>query len=170
MAMGPVQMLVLGFDDPNFRGEALAELERLREHDIIRLIDLLVVRKTQDGELEAIEARDKEASEEFGAYVGALVGLGAAGEEGAEIGALQGAEAASHGGLLGEEEVWYVADAIPEGSAAAIALLEHRWAIGLVDAIGRAGGRHLADAWVHPADLVAIGMVAAEEVESSSVE
>jgi uncharacterized membrane protein len=170
MALGPVQMLVVGFDDPNFKGEVLAELERLREHDIVRLIDLLVVRKTADGELEAIEARDRQASEEFGAMVGALVGLGAAGAEGAEIGAVEGAAAASQGGLLGEAEVWYVADAIPDGAAAAIALLEHRWAIGLVDAIGGAGGRHLADAWVHPADLVAIGMVAAEEAESSTVE
>jgi hypothetical protein len=54
-------------------------------------------------------------------------------------------------------------DAIPNGSAAAIALIEHRWAVGLRDAIREAGGFHLADAWVHPADLIAVGLVAAEE-------
>ncbi|MGN6379974.1 MAG: hypothetical protein ACTHNU_13560 [Gaiellales bacterium] len=168
MALGPVQMLVVGFDDPNFRGEVLAELERLREHDIVRLVDLLVVRKTVDGELETLETRDVQASQEFGAMVGALVGMGAAGVEGAELGAEEGASAAAEHGLLGEDEVWYVADAIPDGSAAAIALLEHRWAIGLQDAIGRAGGRHLADAWIHPTDLLAIGMAVADEVESAS--
>jgi hypothetical protein len=51
------------------------------------------------------------------------------------------------------EDVWYVADAIPQGASAAIALLEHRWAIPLRDAISRANGETLADAWVHPEDL-----------------
>ena len=53
-----------------------------------------------------------------------------------------------------DEEVWYVDDAIPNGTAAAVALLEHRWAIPLREGIRSAGGFHLADAWIHPADLV----------------
>lgn len=161
--MGPVQLLVIGFDDPKFDGSIMAEVERLRESDVVRLIDVIVVRKTADGDLETIESRDTEAAEEFGAMVGALIGVGAAGEEGATIGAVRGAEAAAEGNLLSDDEVWYLADAIPEGAAAAVALLEHRWAIGLRDTIGRAGGFHLADAWVHPADLVAIGMAVADE-------
>ena len=161
--MGPVQLLVIGFDDPNFDGSIMAEVERLRENDVVRLIDVILVRKTLDGDLETIESRDPEAAEEFGAMVGALIGMGAAGEEGATIGAVRGADAAAGGELLSEDEVWYLADTIPEGAAAAVALLEHRWAIGLRDAIGRAGGFHLADAWVHPADLVAIGMAVADE-------
>ena len=64
--------------------------------------------------------------------------------------------------FLHGEAVWDVADSIPNGSAAAIALLEHRWAIPLRDAIIRANGRALADTWVHPADLVAVGVEAAE--------
>jgi hypothetical protein len=55
-----------------------------------------------------------------------------------------------------------VADAIPAGSIAAIALIEHRWAIPLRDAVGRAGGVALADEWVHPEDLVALGAAATE--------
>jgi hypothetical protein len=46
-----------------------------------------------------------------------------------------------------------------------VALLEHRWAIPLREGIRRAGGFHLADAWIHPADLVGIGVLAAEEAE-----
>jgi hypothetical protein len=46
---------------------------------------------------------------------------------------------------------------------AAVALLEHRWATALRDTIRDAGGFHLADAWVHPADLIAVGLIAAEE-------
>lgn len=165
--MGPVQLLVIGFDDPVFDGSIMAEVERLRENDVVRLIDVVLVRKTADGDLETIETRDPEAAEEFGAMVGALIGVGAAGEEGATIGAVRGAEAAAGGELLNDEDVWYLADAIPEGAAAAVALLEHRWAIGLRDTIGRAGGFHLADAWVHPADLVAIGMSVAEEAAAT---
>ena len=75
---------------------------------------------------------------------------------GAEAGALAGAEAAEEG-LLGEEAVWSIADVIPMGTTAAVALLEHRWAIPLRDAIRRAGGVPLADTWVHPEDLVAAG-------------
>jgi hypothetical protein len=66
------------------------------------------------------------------------------------------------GHVFEANDMWYVDDAIPPGTAAAIALLDHRWAIGLRDAIRDAGGFHLADAWVHPADLIAIGVKASE--------
>jgi uncharacterized membrane protein len=48
MAIGPVQMLVVGFDEPEFKGEVLEELKRLKNEDIIRLIDLAVVRKDDE--------------------------------------------------------------------------------------------------------------------------
>ena len=98
---------------------------------------------------------------EFGALAGALVGLGAAGEEGAEEGAVAGAVAMEDGKAFKDEDVWYVADAIPPGTSAGIALIEHRWAVPLREAIERAGGMPLADEWVHPSDLVAAGAVAA---------
>ena len=166
MTMGPVQLLVVGFAGGEFKGEILAELDRLREHDIVRLIDLVVVRKDADGKVEKILRSDlsPEEAEEFGATVGALIGFGAAGEEGAELGAIEGAAALEDGHVF-DDEVWYVEDAIPNGTAAAVALLEHRWAIPLRDGIRRAGGFHLADAWIHPADLVGIGLIAAEEAE-----
>jgi uncharacterized membrane protein len=166
MTMGPVQLLVVGFEGGDFKGEILAELDRLRENDIVRLIDLAVVRKDADGKVEKMMRSDlsPEEAEAFGAVVGALIGFGAAGEEGAELGAVEGAAALEDGHVF-DEEVWYVDDAIPNGSAAAVALLEHRWAIPLREGIRRAGGFHLADAWIHPADLVGIGVLAAEEAE-----
>ena len=166
MTMGPVQLLVVGFAGGELKGEILAKLDRLREHDIVRLIDLVVVRKDADGKVEKVLRSDlsPEEAEEFGATVGALIGFGAAGEEGAELGAIEGAAALEDGHVF-DDEVWYVEDAIPNGTAAAVALLEHRWAIPLRDGIRRAGGFHLADAWIHPADLVGIGVIAAEEAE-----
>ena len=95
MEFGPVQMLVVGFEDGKFSGEILAELRRLREHDIVRLVDLLFVARDENGEIEAIEHSDlaEDEAEAFGALAGALLGMGAAGEEGAEEGAAQGAAA-----------------------------------------------------------------------------
>ena len=68
------------------------------------------------------------------------------------------------GHLIPDEEAWYVADSIPNGSAAAIILLEHLWAIPLRDAIIDAGGFALADEWIHPKDLIAVGANAADVV------
>ena len=54
MAVGPVQLLVLGFDKPDFHGEVIAELERLRESDAVRVIDALAVYKDVNGDAEVI--------------------------------------------------------------------------------------------------------------------
>jgi len=156
-------MLVVGFEHGKFEGEILAELKRLREQDIIRLVDLLFVNKDDDGVIATVELSDlsQEESMEFGALAGALIGLGAAGEEGAEEGAVAGAVAMEDGKAFSEQDVWFVADAIPPGTSAGIALIEHRWAVPLREAIERAGGVPLADEWIHPEDLIAAGAEAA---------
>jgi uncharacterized membrane protein len=162
MTIGPVQLVVLGFEHGEFTGEIAAELGRLRDHDVIRLVDLLFVSKDESGEVTALETSDltKDEAMEFGATVGALIGFGAAGEQGA----VEGAAALEDGRVFDEDEAWYVTDSIPNGSSAAIALLEHRWAIPLRDAVQRSGGALLDESWVHPLDLVAVGLAAAEEV------
>ncbi len=158
MAMGPVQVLIVGFgEDAEFKGAALDELKRLREHDIVRVIDLLVVHHNEDGTIEKVELADHEELAELGAIAGALIGFGAAGEEGAEAGAEAGAELGDEDELYDDAEVWYIADSIPPGTTAAIVILEHRWAIPLRNAIADAGGFALADRWLHPQDLLAVG-------------
>jgi len=168
MAIGPVQLVVLGFNQPDFRGEILAELERLRDNDTVRLIDAVAVYKDAEGEVVALERSDLSADEaaDFGAAVGALIGLGADGEEGMLAGAEAGAAAAADGvHVLSDEETWDVIEEIPNDSAAAIMLVEHRWAIPLRDALLRAGGFPVSDGFIHPLDLVAIGLMAADEAE-----
>jgi hypothetical protein len=160
MPTGPVQLLVVGFDRPDFSGEVLAELERLRESDAVRVIDLLVVHKSADGVVQRLHHSDLAAGEAEGAgsVVGALIGLGTVGEE-ADADALHGAtRVEAGGGHPAEEELWSLDEAIPNDSAAAIALVEHRWAIGVRDAIRAAGGVPVADAWIHPADLATAGL------------
>jgi uncharacterized membrane protein len=168
MAMGPVQLQVIGFKHPKFTGQIRKELDRLRKNDQIRVLDALVAYKDADGVVTTERASDLSAkeAEEFGAVVGALIGLGAAGEEGALLGADKGAEAAGQGSFLDEQDMLDVIEEIPDGSAAAIVLLEHRWAIPLRDAVLDAGGLPLVDTWVHPRDLIEIGLMAAEEAEA----
>jgi uncharacterized membrane protein len=164
MPLGPVQILVIGYGaDSQFTGAALDELKRLTEHDVVRLVDLLFVHKNEDGSVEKVELADSHELAKLGAVAGALIGFGAAGEEGAEVGALAGAEGAlDEGSVFDEAEVWYVADAIPAGMSAAVAVIEHRWAIPLRDAVIASGGVALADEWLHPQDLLALGVEAAQ--------
>jgi uncharacterized membrane protein len=167
MAIGPVQLIVLGFPDPEFHGQIIDELERLRESGTVNVIDALAVYKDPDGEVAVMHLSNisDEEAVEIGTKVGALIGLGIEGEEGAYAGAEAGAEAVAEGGLdvFDDEEAWDVLAEIPNGSAAAMLLLEHRWAIPLRDAIAGAGGFRISDGFISPLDLVGIGLLTAAE-------
>ena len=168
MAIGPVQLVVLGFEHPEFHGEIIAELERLRATDTVRVIDSLVVYKDADGELEVehLSNLTEEEAIELGSKVAALVGLGIEGEEGMEKGAEIGAEAAAEGiEVFPDELAWDVLEDIPNDSAAALLLLEHHWAVPLRDAIARANGFRISDGFISPLDLVQIGLLTAEEAK-----
>jgi uncharacterized membrane protein len=166
MAIGPVQLIVLGFSHPEFHGEIIAELERLKESDTVRVIDALAVHKDADGEMEVKHLSNLSTDEaiELGSKVGALVGLGIEGEEGMVAGAEAGAEAGADGiSVFSDEEAWDVLEDIPNDSAAALILLEHHWAVPLRDAIARAGGFRISDGFISPLDLVEIGLLSSEE-------
>ena len=168
MTIGPVQLIVLGFKHPDFHGEIIAELERLRESDTVRVIDALAVHKDAQGEIEVAHLSNltKDEAVELGSKVGALIGLGIEGEEGIEAGAEAGAEAAAEGvQVFSDQEAWDVLEDIPNDSAAALVLLEHHWAVPLRDAIARAGGFRLSDGFISPLDLVEIGLLSAEDAE-----
>jgi len=166
MAIGPVQLIVLGFNHPNFHGEVITELERLRASDTVRVIDALAVYKDQAGEIEVEHLSNLTQDEaiELGTKIGALIGLGIDGEEGVEAGAEAGAEMAAEGiNFFGDADEWDVLEDIPNDSAAALILLEHHWAVPLRDAIARAGGFRVSDGFISPLDLVGIGLMTAAE-------
>ena len=156
MSIGPVQLIVLGFDHPDFRGEIIAELERLGQNDGVRVIDALAVYKDADGELEVAHLSNvsEEQASELGRVVGALVGLDVEDEP-----------AATGDNGSNEDGAWDVLDDIPRDSAAALLLIEHHWAVPLRDAIVRAGGFRIADGFISPLDLVVTGLVSAQEAD-----
>jgi Family of unknown function (DUF6325) len=138
---GPVQVLVVGFEHQSFSGEVLTELVRLREAGIVRLVDLLLVRRTEDGGLETVELPDDLPA-----------GLGDVARQ-----LLSGAEPAADAAGLDPGTGWSLADAVPVGSVVAVALIEHLWAGPLRDAVGRAGGTTLDETWLSAADLTLLG-------------
>ena len=133
--MGPVQVLVIGFDEPSFSGEVLGELARLREAGIVRLVDLLLVERAEDGTFETVD-EVAAASLGLGELAAALVARtdNGNGDSGADA--------------LADTGAWSLADVVPAGSVAAVALLEHTWAVPLTTAIANAGGTPLEETWL----------------------
>ena len=133
---GPVQVLVVGFDNPTFSGEVLTELTQLRQAGIVRLIDLLVVSRTEDGTLETLEAPEATAADLGGLAAGVF-------SQPEDVSTVQTDVADADAAAM-----WSLADAIPIGGTAAVALIEHLWADPLSAAIQRAGGTLLEETWL----------------------
>ena len=160
---GPVQMLTIGFVGSRFKGEILPELERLKASGIVRIIDLLVIRKDETGAIAKLTSSDLDWEEatEYGAFVGSLIGLAQGGEEGFDRGAIAGAAELADGHFFDEDDAFRLSSAVPPGSSAAMVLIEHLWAIPLREAVRRAEGQELDTIWVTADELVRYGLAAA---------
>lgn len=131
--LGPVDIVVIGYPaDAPMTGEAAPLLLDLVDRGIIRVLDVLFVKKNEDGTFSGFEARDLDSES-----VGDLV-------------AFEGASS----GLLSEEDAATAADAIEPGSAAVMILYENRWAAPFVAAVRRNGGVPLAFERIPAQDLI----------------
>ena len=167
---GPIQMIVLGFPElDKLKGEVLKEIFRLSEAGIIRVIGLLAIVKDEMGNVEAAQVTElsDEDRMKLGAGIGALIGLGAAGKKGAMAGAKAGAEAvASKEFGLSQEEVMEIAKDIPKGTAGLL-LIEHLWAKKLKEQVRKQDGMVLAQGFIEPRALVALGAELAEGAKAA---
>jgi hypothetical protein len=120
--LGPVDWIVVEFPGSQFKGEIVPALEDLVERDIVRVLDLLILKKDDDGTLEAFELSDLDDS---------------------ELGALRSYET-ELAMLLSEEDVTAVAAAVDPGSTAAVLVWENTWAAPFGSAVRRAGGQLVA--------------------------
>ena len=157
-SMGPIQMTTLAFPGNRFKGEILPELERLKMAGMVRIVDLLLVRKDELGGVLVTTATDLDWQEavSFGSYIGALAGYAAAGPAGIEKGAMAGAAELADGHLFDQDDVFRVTQALPNNMSAVLVLFEHLWAKPLLDAVDRAGGIELTNDWIRPEEVVSV--------------
>jgi hypothetical protein len=150
--MGPVQVLVIGYEKPAFTGEVLAELTRLSDQGVVRLVDVLLVTRAADGTFDTVEVADVDGAElpglPYGSGSFAALLLGQSDDAGDDR---TDTDANRRDALDGP--VWSLADTVPEGTTAAAALIEHLWAAPLREAIRRTGGVPLDEIWLAEADL-----------------
>jgi uncharacterized membrane protein len=163
---GPLQLVVIGFGRAEIPLDFVNQLRRVRDDGIVRLVDAEFVSKDEHGDINSIQATDlsREEAALFGTLARALFGYGAAGEEGALLGIDAGLARAETGEFgLSEDDIDEIADQIEPGTSALFLLLEHVWAIGLKEAIGNANGEVIAQGFITPATLIAMGQDAMDE-------
>jgi hypothetical protein len=160
MPFGPLQIFTFGFPDTSaFEGRIAEELLKLSDAGTIRIIDALaVIADGDEVDILRVSDLDDEQREELGLEMGALVGLGMDGLEGMLSGAEIGAEIGAEGGLgvveaIGEDFI----EELPDGAAALVLIIEHRWAVPFRDAVVDAGGLVLGNQWIGAQDLVELG-------------
>jgi hypothetical protein len=120
--LGPVDFLVVEFppETSNFTGEMARELARLVENKVIRVLDLLILRKDGDGAIEALEIDDLDELDELHRIETQLAEL------------------------LAEEDVAHLAAAMEPGTIAGVVVWENLWAAPFASAARRAGGQLIA--------------------------
>jgi hypothetical protein len=120
--LGPVDWIVVEFPGSKFNGEIAPALQDLVQRGTIRVLDLLMLKKDEDGEIEAFELSDMDPSElgELRAYESQLAML------------------------LSEDDVTAVAAAVEPGSSAAVLVWENLWAAPFASAVRHAGGQLVA--------------------------
>jgi hypothetical protein len=150
--VGPVQVLVVGYEQPAFTGEVLVELARLNDAGLVRLVDVLLVTRAADGNFHTVELAE-DAAEGLpdlphgnGALAAALLAHSNETDD-------DGKDARSEDLDAPDGPVWSLANSVPAGTTAAVALIEHMWAAPLREAIQRTGGVPLDEVWLADADL-----------------
>jgi len=156
MTIGPVQFVAIGFDRiDRFRGEIINEIEAAESRGTVRILDFLFVMKEENGDLVALEFEDDDVDEDddLGELVGALMGFEF---EGDDFGSVSPEELGAHAGLS-LQDIQDIGLDLEPGTAAAVLLVEHRWAKGFRDAVIDAGGRLLAEGFVSADGLMTLG-------------
>ncbi len=121
--MGPVDYLVIAFpDNTRLTGEGFSLLVDLVDRGIVRILDLVFVRKDLDGSVVAVEVADLDGDGQL------------------DLAVLEGASS----GLVGQDELDDAAAVLDPGSAAAILIYENVWAAPLARALRRVGGQLVA--------------------------
>jgi hypothetical protein len=139
--LGPVDWIVIEFPGSRFNGSIAPALQDLVDRDLVRVLDLLILKKDSDGAIEAFELSDLDDD---------------------EIGGLRAHEA-ELAMLLSEDDVASVAAAIEPGSSAAVLVWENKWAAPFGAACRHVGGQLVASGRIPIQALLAAIEADAEE-------
>jgi hypothetical protein len=133
--LGPVDYLVVEFpaDKANFSGEMAAELTSLVDRELVRVLDLLLLRKDPDGSVVVDELHEVDSS---------------------HLGELRALEA-DLAMLLAAEDVEEIGKVLEPGNVAAVLVYENRWAAPFASAVRRSGGQLIADGRIPTQALLA---------------
>ena len=155
----PIQMLALAFPGNQFKGEILPALERLKRDGIVRVLDLMIVRKDGSGNVMVTTGTDLDWEEAtaLGSYFGGIAGFLSGGAEGFERGSIAGAAEMADGHIFDEDDLFRITQVLGNDTSAAVVLLEHIWVRPLLDAVARAGGVELTSEWVPPEAVLSLG-------------
>ena len=159
MSFGPVQLLFVAFEGNRCRGEIWPELERLKREGVVRIIDLLLVRKDETGAVSELRSTDLgwEEAVEFGEAMGAVAGYIREGLPGVDPGAMVGMADLMDGHLFNEEDAFRLEQLLPNSTSCALVLIEHLWSRPLREAIQRAGGFEIVNEWAEPLQIMVAG-------------
>jgi uncharacterized membrane protein len=155
----PIHLLVIAFPGNKLRGAILPALDRLKERGIVRVIDLLFVRKDADGRTLVATASDLtwEEATSLGSYLGALAGLRTgAGGDAVERGAIAGAAELADGHIFDEDDIFRVTQALGPETSAGLILFQHTWATEFLDAVADADGVTLLNEWIQPEAVLSL--------------
>lgn len=118
MTLGPLEYIVLGFEGNKFDGSIAREIGKVVENGTIRLVDVVFVGRDANGDAVIIEldAKDDPRFASFAPLLGDRMGL------------------------LTPEDLETVAASLEPNTSGLVMLFEHRWAVGVKEAIQAAGG------------------------------
>jgi hypothetical protein len=125
--VGPSEYIVIGFEGNKFTGEIMPEIKRLKDENLIRILDALVVQRDDSGDLLSFELSDMPEMQQDASDLDDDMGQ-----------------------WFSQDDIEQIGEVIPESSTVAVLLVEHLWAQPLSDAIRRADGSVLAQTYVSP--------------------
>jgi uncharacterized membrane protein len=170
MTIGPLQLLLVKFSsDRNMRAIS-DEIKAARRSGVIRLVDLIFISKDMNGVVQEKQYTDLAEAEkaEYGLILRGLLGMRAAYKTEGQVDQVAAAMSLSPGDFgMTSQQLQQIADQLPNGGTAILALFEHAWAVKLKEALLNAGGELIAQGLLSP-EALALGGTTLEEAVAAA--
>jgi hypothetical protein len=169
MPIGPLQMIVIGFQNREISEQVAYELHAVRNQGLIRLIDFVFVEKSDDGELDATAMSDlnHQEAKRFLALIRGTTEFSGAGSRDSSSQEDDADSPDMEAIYISGEDVGSIAERISPGGAVMIALVEHLWAARLKELIENSGGALFAEKYIPASGIHTWGPMLVEAVRAT---